>query len=150
MARNHFALTTSAEVALVAATEKTVLQLVSASGIITAVQEILVSFDGISNTAAPVEVVVERQTTAGTMTSRTPLKTKDTSTTLQLTGQENATVEPTGGDRLSVFHIHPQAGVVYPVPIPDGEYELPSSGRLGLAITAPANVNCHATMKGEE
>jgi long-subunit fatty acid transport protein len=150
MARNHFALTTSAEVALSAATAKTVLQLVSASGIITAVQEILISFDGTSNSAAPVNIEIARQTTAGTATARNPLKTKDTSTALQLTGQEDASAEPTKGDVLTVFHIHPQAGVVYSVPLPDGEYELASSGRLGIIVTAPAGVNCLATIKGEE
>jgi hypothetical protein len=150
MARNAFAHTTSTEIALVAATAKTVLQLVAATGVIVAVQGLTVSFDGISNTAEPVQVVLERQTTAGTMSARNPLKTKDTSTALQLTGQENASAEPTSGDRLHVFHIHPQAGVAMPLPLPDGEIEIPGGGRLGLKITAPANVNCHATIIGEE
>lgn len=147
MARNGFALTTSAEIALSAATAKTVLQLVAPANTILVVKEITVGFDGISNTAAPVQVILERQTTAGTMTSRTPLKTKDTSTALAATGQENASAEPTGGDRLLAMEIHPQAGAVI---VPDGEIEVAGGARVGLVLTAPAGVNCHATIRGEE
>lgn len=150
MARNHFSLTTSGEIAAAVGTFKTILQLVAPAGIILAVQEILLSFDGISNTAEPVQWEILRQTTAGTMTARSPLKIKDTSTALQATGQENATVEPTAGDILKAGHIHPQAGALYPLPLPDGEVELPGGGRLGLRINAPAAVNCRATIGGEE
>lgn len=149
MARNHASLTTSAEVALAAATAKTVLQLVAPANTILAVTGFSVSFDGISNTAEPVQVVLLRQTTAGTATSRTPLKTKDTSTTIQATGQENATAEPTAGDILKTFHIHPQAGALYPFTF-DEEIELAGGGKLGLRLTAPAIVNCLATINFEE
>ena len=150
MARNQASLTTLTEHALVAATAKTILQLIAPTNIILAVQGIELSFDGTSNTAEPVTVVIMRQTTSGTVTSRAPLKTKDTSTTLQATGGENASVEPTSGDILKTFHIHPQAGVVYPLQIPDGELELPGAGRLGLVLTAPAAVNALATINFEE
>lgn len=150
MARNNFSLTTSAEVALTAAAEKTVLQLIADTNVIVAVQEVLISFDGINNTAAPVNILIERQTSAGTATSRTPLKTKDTSTSLSSTGSENASAEPTSGDILVTFHIHPQSGVIYSVPLPDGELEIPGGARLGLAITSPTTINCLATIKGEE
>jgi hypothetical protein len=150
VARNNFSLVTSVEVAAAVAAFKTILQLVAPAGIILAVQEVLLSFDGVSNTAEPVQWELVRQTTAGTMTGRTPLKTKDTSTALQATGQENATVEPTLGDILCAGHIHPQTGAIYPLPLPDGEIELAGAGRLGLRINAPAAVNCRATLKGEE
>jgi hypothetical protein len=150
MARNHFALTTSGEIAAAVGAFKTVLQLVAPSGIIVAVQECLLSFDGVSNTGEPVQWELLRQTTAGTMTARNPLKTKDTSTAVQATGQENATAEPTAGDILACGHLHPQAGMLYPLPLPDGELELAGGGRLGLRINAPAAVNCRATIKGEE
>lgn len=149
MARNFGALTTSGEIALSAATAKTVLQLVAPSGTILAVHGFEVSFDGVSNTAEPVIIKLMRQTTAGTVTSRTPLKTKDRSTALAATGGENASAEPTAGDLLKTFHVHPQAGVVYPFTL-DGELELPGGGRLGLQLTAPAAVNCLATINFEE
>lgn len=149
MARNGGSLTTSAEVALVAATAKTVLQLVAPANTVLAVGGFELSFDGVSNTAEPVIIQLLRQTTAGTMTSRTPLKTKDRSTALAATGQENATANPTAGDILKTFHVHPQAGVIYPFNI-DGEIEIAGGARLGLNLTAPANVNCLATINFEE
>lgn len=150
MARNYFSLATPAEVALVAATAKTVLQVVSASNVIVAIQEVMVTFDGVSNTAEPAVIKILRQTTAGTMTSTTPLKTKDRSTALSTTGQRNASAEPTAGDILAMFHVHPQAGVIHSLSLPDGEIEMAGGTRLGIEITAPANVNCLATIKGEE
>jgi len=150
MARNNFAQTTLTEVALVAATQKTVLQLIASANVIVAIQGIDLSFDGTSNTAEPVEVILVRTTTAGAGTTRNPLKTKDTSATLQLTGTEDHSSEGTNGDILKTFHVHPQAGVVYPFPLPDGELEIPGAGRLALKVTAPAGVNCHATISGEE
>lgn len=149
MARNGFTLVTPSEVALAAATAKTVMQLVSATNVILAISGLEVTFDGVSNTAEPTMVEVLRQTTAGTMTARTPLKIKDTSTALQATGQVNATAEPTAGDVLKVFHVHPQAGVTLPLDL-QGEIEVPSAGRLGVRITAPAAVNCLVTLTGEE
>jgi hypothetical protein len=150
MARNNFALTTSVEVAAAVGSFKTVLQLVAATNSLVAVQGVDLSFDGTSNTAEPVQWEIVRQTTAGTMTSRTPLKTKDTSTALTSTGQENATAEPTPTDILACGHIHPQAGMLYVLPLPDGEVEMATATRLGLRINAPAAVNCRARIHGEE
>lgn len=149
MSRNFGSLTTNGEIALSAATAKTVLQLVAPANTILAVHGFEVSFDGVSNTAEPVIIQLLRQTTAGTATSRTPLKTKDRSTALAATGSENASAEPTAGDILKTFHVHPQAGVVYPFTL-DGELELPGGGRLGLKLTAPASVNTLATINFEE
>jgi hypothetical protein len=150
MARNFFTLTTSAPVALTAATPKTVLQLVAGAGTRLAVQVVTVSFDSTSNTAQPVIIQLRRQTTAGTATARAPLK-KDTdiATALQANGQENFTVEPTDSDIVLHYHIHPQAGAQYPVPLP-GEIIVPGGARIGLKINAPAGVNCLATIEGEE
>jgi len=152
MARNNANLTTSVEVAAAVAAFKTILQWVAPAGIIVAIQGVDLSFDGVSNTGEPVQWELIRQTTAGTGgTARNPLKTKDTSTALQSTGLENiVTTEPTAGDILAAGHIHPQAGMLNPLPLPDGEIEIAGAGRLGLRINAPAAVNCRATMRGEE
>lgn len=149
MARNGFAQTTSVEVAAAVGSFKTVLQLLAGSAIV-AVQGVDLSFDGISNTAEPVQWEILRQTTAGTASARNPLKTKDTTTALLVTGTENASAEPTPSDILACGHIHPQAGILYPLPLPDGEIEIPGAGRLGLRINAPAAVNCRARFHGEE
>ncbi|MGH7393661.1 MAG: hypothetical protein ACREM3_30030 [Candidatus Rokuibacteriota bacterium] len=150
MARNNFSLTTSAELALSAGVAKTILQLVPSASVLVALQQICLSFDGISSTAEPIKCDILRQTTGGTMSSRTPFKTKDHATGLVTQGQENATVEPAAGNLLMTWHIHPQAGVIYSLPLPDGEIEIPGGERLGLRLTAPANVNCLATLMAEE
>ena len=149
MSRNGFSHTPTAEIALSAATAKTVIQLIAPANVILAVNGAWVSFDGISNTAEPVLVEILRQTTAGTVTARNPLKTKDTSTALGSTGGVNASAEPTAGDVLKTFHLHPQAGVIIPLDF-DKEIEIPGGGRLGMRITAPAAVNCLAGFEGEE
>jgi|CXWL01.1.fsa_nt_gi hypothetical protein len=149
MARNGFTLTPTAEIALAAATAKTVAQLVAPANTILAVNGAWVSFDGISNTAEPAIVEILTQTTAGTMTSRTPQKTKDTSTALGATGGVNASAEPTAGNVLKTFHVHPQAGVIIPLDF-DKEIEIAGGARLGMRITAPAAVNCLAGFEGEE
>lgn len=149
MARNNFSQTNSAVVALAAATTKTLLQLIAPAGTIIAVHKASITFDGVSNTAVPVKIEILRQTTAGTATARNPLKTKDTSTALGTTGSENATAEPTAGDILETFHIHPQAGGVFALPL-ENEIEIPGGGRLGIRATAPAAVNALAVFRGEE
>jgi len=151
MARNRFSQTTSVEVALVAATAKTVLQIVAPAAQRDAISEATISFDGISNTAEPVVVRVVRQTTAGTSTARAPLRLDDDiATALASTGGENFSAEPTDTDILATMEVHPQAGVIYQVPIPDGEFVIGAGDRLGIKATAPAAVNCLASFRGEE
>jgi hypothetical protein len=154
MARNNWALITPSAVSLTGGTPKTVLQFVSpASTSLQVIQEILVSFDGTSNTAVPTIVSVLRKTGNATVTAQTRSKTKDTSTALITDSANtgvNASAEGTDGAVLTIFHCHPQAGVIYPVPLPDGELELAGSGIIAIKVNAPANVNCLATMHGEE
>lgn len=150
MARNFFTQTTSVEVALVAATAKTVLHLLAGTSVRSAIQAVTVSFDGVSNTNAPVLIRLLRQTTAPTGTTRNPLqKDDDISTSLLVTGLENVSVEPTDSDVLYTWHVHPQAGVQLPLPLP-GEIIIPTAARLGLKMTADDAVNCLATIEGEE
>jgi hypothetical protein len=151
VARNRFSHTASAEIALVAATEKTLLQLNAAAGVCLAISGVVVSFDSTSNTAEPVIVKLIRVTTAGTGTARNPNKlNSDMSTGLQVSGTENHTVEGTNGDILAIHHIHPQAGMPIPIPLPEGEVVVPGGGRIAVKCTAPANVNALATVFGEE
>lgn len=140
----------TAEVALSAATAKTVLQLVAASNHRAKVLGWSVSFDGVSTTDAPVVVELERQTTAGTMTSLTPKKLDDSlAETLQTTAQHTATVEPTSGDLLDSMNVHPQGG--YQVMYPLGQEPIVGGGdRVGIVCTAPAAVNVIAKILFEE
>jgi len=152
MARLNITQTTEVEVSCVATTPTTVLQLLAPTNQRVAVKTVTISFDGISNTAEPVIIRVLRQTSAGVGgAARNPLKKdNDIATAVQSTGQRGTfTTEPTSGDIELTYHIHPQAGVQYPLPLGD-EIILAGGGRLGVQVTAPATVNALVTIEAEE
>lgn len=141
---------TEGEVALVAATPKTILQVVALANHRVKILGWGVSFDGVSPTAEPVQVRLLRQTTAGTMTAATPKKTDPGPTeTLQTTALKAATAEPTAGDVMRAVEVHPQGG--YEEQLPFGqEYIVPGGGRLGIECNAPAGVNVRGWIRFEE
>lgn len=141
---------TTAEVALVAATAKTTLQLVAAANHRVKLCAWGVYFDGVSAAAEPVQVVLMRQTTAGTMSANTPVKVDNSiADTLLTTAQDAASAEPTSGDVLKRIEVHPQAG--YEESLPFGqEYIIGGGDRAGIVCTAPAGVNVVSWMRFEE
>jgi hypothetical protein len=146
----RFAVTTEGEVALAAATAKTVLQIVAGANHRVHLDLLKVTLKGIVPTDAPVLVEILRQTTAGTMTAITPKKVNDADNeALVVTGAKNATAEPTSGDVIDEFLIHPQGGYAEvkpfnkPVPIIGG-------GRIGIRITAPQANTARVSVEGEE
>jgi hypothetical protein len=155
MAGKLLALTTAAAsggVALAAATAKTVLQLLTTAGTnkpTVELTELIVSFNGTSSIAQPVEVQLVRQTTAGTGTAATPVLVKGKSDTILTTGAYNFSAEPTAGDILEVFFVHPQGGFpkIYPLNM---EVDVAADTRIGIVCKAPAIVNVHATLKYRE
>jgi hypothetical protein len=140
----------TAEIALSAATAKTILQLVAASNHRAKLLSWGVFFDGTSATAEPVQVRLLRQTSAGTMSALTPVKNDDSlAETLQTTAQHTATAEPTAGDVLEAIEVHPQGGYekIYPL----GQEPVIGGGdRIGIECTAPASVNVRASVTFEE
>jgi len=144
------AIAQTAEVALAAASAKTVLQVVAAANHRVSVEGWGVFFDGTSVTGEPVQVRLLRQSTAGTMSALTPVKLDGSlGETLQTTALHTATVEPTAGDVVDVIECHPQGG--YEKLFPMGqEVILAGAGRLGIECTSPANVNVRAKLIFEE
>lgn len=139
----------TAEIALTAATAKTVLQLVAPANQRLIVKRWGVFFDGTTSSAEPVQVRLLRQTTAGTMSALTPVRINAGSETLQATAQHTATAEPTASDVLDVLEVHPQSGadIVFPL---DMQLTVAGGTRLGVECTAPAGVNVRAKMWYEE
>lgn len=130
--------------------EKTILQIKSATNHAMLVDEISISFEGTSPTNAPIEVQVARQTDAGTMTSLTPVKDPDdVDETLQITAQHTATAEPTKGDVLMRELVHPQTGFLWQAPF-GREIKVGGGDRLALIVIAPNSVDCVARMAGSE
>lgn len=140
---------TEGEVALVAATAKTVLQIAAPTNQRVKVKEWGVFFDGTSASAEPVVVRVLKQTTAGTMSSCTETKRTPGSETLQVVGQRNASAEPTASDIVDRIEVHPQAGYEKQFG-PGDEIILAGGERLGIECTAPAGVNVSAKFAWEE
>lgn len=143
-------LASTAEIALTAATAKTILQLVAPSNHRLKVQGWGVYFDGVDGAGAPVVVKLARQSTAGTMSALTPTKQDDSlAETLQATAQHTATAEPTTGDTLKQVNVHPQSG--YEEACPFGqEYIVGGGDRVGIVCTAPAGVNVIGWIRFEE
>jgi len=116
------------EVALVAATAKTIIQLVAPANHRVKVLGWGIFFDGVNTAGEPVQVRVLRQTTAGTMSSLTPVQIIPVSETIQASAQYGATAEPTVGDVIDMVECHPQQG--YEVKFPMGqEIVIAGSGR---------------------
>ena len=138
------------EVALTAATAKTVAQIVAPANHRVILQGWSVFFDGTAVTNEPVIVEVLFQTSAGTMTPLTLVKTDGSlPETLQTTGQHTATVEPSSGDVIARKNIHPQAGFEKIFPLGQ-EPKLGGGDRIGIRCTAPDAVNVVAELTFEE
>jgi hypothetical protein len=137
------------EVALVAATAKTIIQLIAPANQRLRIKRWGVFFDGVSATAEPVQVRLLRQSTAGTMSSLTPVLLVAGSETVQTVAQHSATAEPAAGNVLDIAEVHPQSGYEVAVPF-DQPIEVPGGGRIGIECTAPAVVNVRAKIVFEE
>lgn len=129
---------------------KTILQIVAASNHAVLVHEWSISFEGVSNTAAPIEVVLMRQTTAGTMSSLTLVKDPDDwDETIQTTAQHTSTSEPTSGDVLFRELVHPQTGYTWQAPF-GRLLKIGGGDRVGIVVTAASGVDCVCRMILEE
>jgi len=142
-----FSIVTQAEVALTAATAKSVLILTGATTRLLEVTGLGLAFDGVTSTAEPVIVRIVRTTTTGTRTACTVNNWTDTTATAVGTGGYNASAEPTKASTgLLNTEVHPQGGS-FALGWAKGEgIWIPATANNGIAIecTAPAGVNCHA------
>lgn len=141
----------SGDVALTAATQKTVLQVTAPANQRLLVDTISLAFDGVTPTNEPVSVHIYRQTNAGSGGSAyTPKKLDNTHTeTVQATALYNITSEPTYGDLIYSVLVHPQSGIVLQLP-ENRRLIVPGGTRLGVVLTAPNGVNANCTLFCEE
>lgn len=140
----------TSEVALSAATAKTVVQIAAPTNHRVKIIGVGFFFDGTSTTAEPVQVTLSRQSSSGTMSALTPVPLDDSlAETLQTLAQHTATAEPTTGVTIDAWECHPQQGfeVLYPL----GQEPIVGGGdKVGLICTAPATVNVRAKIRFEE
>lgn len=133
------------QVSCVTATPKTVMQLIAATNQRVTEVYFTVSFEGIAPTDAPAQVRILKQTSAGTMTSLTPVKDAADPETLQTTAQHSASAEPTASDVKYSQFVHPQ-GAAREI----GPFVLPAGERIGIEVTASATVDCIVSARGVE
>jgi hypothetical protein len=140
----------TADVALSAATAKTVIQLNAATNQRVKVQRVGIFFNGASTTAVPVLVRLIVATTPGTATALTLNKLLSVDTeTIQTTATENSSAEPTKTTVLDEWLIHPQQGIDLTLAMAQ-EHWVIGGTRVALEVTAPAVVSCRAKLLCEE
>lgn len=131
---------------------KTLIQLLAATNQCVKVGELSVSFNGTSNTATPIYCETVKQTSAGTITNTTTLVKEDASRaeTIQTTGKDTATAEPTDSGAVTIAeYVHPQTGFLWQAPYAQEQFII-GAGRLGLRVTAAASVSAGVRAVCEE
>jgi hypothetical protein len=140
---------TTAEIAT-GTSAKTLMQIVAATNTRVLVHEWGIAFEGVSNTAAPIQVDLILQSDAGTSSALTPVKhNQGDDETLQTTARHTATVEPTGTTIFQSYFVHPQTGRDWVAPF-GGAFVIKGGQRLGFRVTAAADVGAIVYARCEE
>lgn len=149
-----YSATTEGEEALAASASETLVQLRGATVVKAKIVEISVSFDATTADWEPVRIDLLRQTTDGTGTGATEVPLDPDYPTANCTAFHSFTAEPTAGDILFSWEVHPQGGLLvvqYPLGREPTLDNLTTS-RIGLRATTPSGVtpNALAYMVWEE
>lgn len=149
----RYTVESNGDIALTAATAKTILNFINASGGLLRVVELGVSFDGVTASAEPVvvELCSSTQATAGTSTSHTPAQTGGPTRTVQGTAARNYTAEPTVLTVLKRWLVPAFMGsLVLQFPLGREPEQVTTADGLCIRCTAPASVNVQGYMEVEE
>jgi hypothetical protein len=90
-----------------------------------------------------------RQSSSGTNTAATPRKKQPGGPSIQTTAGRNCTAEPSGGEVVKQWLVHPQSGLERVLSMEE-EYICSGGERFGIRVTSPAVVNCVASIDAEE
>lgn len=134
--------------ALTAATAKTVLSVTGAASFGVNWLRYAISFDGASSTAVPakIELCTFTAATAGTSTAVTVQQVAGTSITAGFTAATNYSAEPTVLTPFETFTLPVYGGTGIVAFTPGQEPNSVVSQGFAIRVTAPASVNCTATM----
>lgn len=146
-----YSVNTTAAVALVAATAKTVLAVTAPATFGCDLRGFSVGFDGVTASAVPVviELCYSTFATAGTNTARTVVQNAGRVITAGFTAASNYTVEPTVLTVLREFLLTPNGGLVIVEFAPDKSWDSAVSQGFALRLTASAAVNVRASLDFE-
>lgn len=147
VARSGTSATNTAAVAMVAATAKTVVGVFGTAGTSIALIRTVISFDGVTATAVPALVEVGITSAAGTAgTAFTPVQWAGATMASACAAGYNYSAEPTYNRILHSFYAPVLMGsLVEWSPLGD-EIQCDSSQGLAIRVTAPAVVNCLASI----
>lgn len=141
VARSGSSGTVSTPVAMVAATAKTVVAVLGASSDTINVDEIGISFDGITSAAVPALVELVEISALGTMTSYTPQQLYGPAQASSSSAGYNAAAEPTIQAVKGAWYV-PVFNGLFVIQYPLGkEPEVVASRGWGLRVNVPAVVN---------
>lgn len=148
----RYTVESNGDIALTAATAKTVGTYITGSNAPARAIEMVVGFDGINPIAEPVTVELCFLTTAGagTATSHTLVQSGGPTRTAQGSAKRNYTAEPT---TLTVFKrwlVHPQTSITIQWPLNREPEQNTGGNAIAIRCTAPAAVNCQFSMEVEE
>jgi len=149
----RYTVESNGDIALSAATAKTILNWISGSNALSRVVELSVSFDGVTSTAEPVtvELCSSTQATAGTSTSHTIAQSGGPTRTAQGTAQRNYTAEPTVLTVLKRWLIRADGGLLLiQFPLGREPEQITTADGLCVRCTAPATVNAQGYLEVEE
>ena len=130
-----FAVAAAAQQPFAAATIETLIHLLAAVNHRFVVTRYGVGSEGVSNTDQPALMELLRQTTAPTGDVLTLVHKRGAHPdTIETTGVDVITVEPTAGDILRTHTLHPQANIDLADNFTE-EHEVEPTGRIGLRLT---------------
>lgn len=138
-------------IALVAATAKTIAELGSSAAVRVKIKQWSVEFDGTSSTAVPVKVEVQKASAAVTTATTFTAEKHDAADGAAATVAKHSTTAE-GAGTLNGGEIHvvpPTGGLVMQYPL-GGEVVMALSTFWRIRCTAPANVNVTFTVIWEE
>lgn len=141
-----------ADIALTAATTRTLLQVLAPTNHRVKLTKLSVTCEGVVVTDTPILIELLRQTTAGTMTAITErvIDPPGADETPQTVGTHSATsTEPTAGDILDEWFVHPQSGFAIVFPL-NQQPAIPGGGRLAIRATAPQAVDVRCSVWVDE
>ncbi len=125
---------------------KTILSVIAPAQFGVDLKKFRIGFDGVTATAVPVLTEIWSFTTDGTGTSGTVNQVYGRTITAGFTSKYNYTAEPTTLTLIDSWLLTPVGGlVVYDFPLGDTPDCAVSNG-FALRTTAPATVNCRATL----
>lgn len=151
MQAHRYNISTTADIALTAATARTVLQLVTPASRKAWVEELKVAFESVTATDVPVIVECYRQSTAGSGSSAVTPRAVDEGFPAPLcTAIQGPTAEPTTGELVWQIEVTPIGGTLI-YPWPEGkEPSMATSSRFGVVVTSPQAQNCRASLTYRE